>query len=545
MEEDIYYQEYDLTGVEDIEENIEEVSVQNLYRVEGKVLKQEEIDEILKKELADNKNKQALEIRLSENLSEKFEEVEDKSFELEEDLKKEKIQDTYINTFIRNYAINQDKERNFRKDKDVEVYSSLENKRVKRLMIKYNNSLKEEKMKLEDKKIERVRQFRWNEFKEEDMDFIVRSALKLKREMINIKSGVTEFVYKFDRRKRKDYLNRVLNTMIKVFNKEERLVKIKMEILEYKKVEDKELDMKKELKNLGFIKDHRRISREDISECKKKNPKFKMFSNYLVTKKDLGDFFDLNGNIGFGVENHIIDQNTFAMPYESLEKRIYAIISIIDGVLMPTEEEYDEKEKKAKLIMCKKRKRRKENRRMFKFNENLRVRQVQLQRAVSIHENVIIKEVIDLYDADLGQEVGLDKNEAGRQDVIDLKDNKEEKEGKVSDDKKTEKLKENKEEKEGKKTDTKINIDNRYVKEKSNHGKEKIKNKTKNKMLKKEKKNDLTNSIYTSEETLNFKLERDNNIEMQNEKLGKGEEKKEKRSTKRKKREKREKRERR
>jgi len=122
------------------------------------------------------------------------------------------------------------------------------------------------------------------------MDFIVRSALKLKREMINIKSGVTEFVYKFDRRKRKDYLNRVLNTMIKVFNKEERLVKIKMEILEYKKVEDKELDMKKELKTLGFIKDHRRISREDISECKKKNPKFKMFSNYLVTKKDLGDF---------------------------------------------------------------------------------------------------------------------------------------------------------------------------------------------------------------------------------------------------------------
>jgi len=90
MEEDIYYQEYDLTGVEDIEENIEEVSVQNLYRVEGKVLKQEEIDGILKKELADNKNKQALEIRLSENLSEKFEEVEDKSFELEEDLKKEK-----------------------------------------------------------------------------------------------------------------------------------------------------------------------------------------------------------------------------------------------------------------------------------------------------------------------------------------------------------------------------------------------------------------------------------------------------------------------
>jgi len=90
MEEDIYYQEYDLTGVEDIEENIEEVSVQNLYRVEGKVLKQEEIDGILKKELADNKNKQALEIRLSESLSEKFEEVEDKSFELEEDLKKEK-----------------------------------------------------------------------------------------------------------------------------------------------------------------------------------------------------------------------------------------------------------------------------------------------------------------------------------------------------------------------------------------------------------------------------------------------------------------------
>jgi len=56
----------------------------------------------------------------------------------------------------------------------------------------------------------------------------------------------------------------------------------------------------------------------------------------------------LNGNIGFGVENHIIDQNTFAMPYERLEKRIYAIISIIDGVLMPTEEEYDEKEKKSK-----------------------------------------------------------------------------------------------------------------------------------------------------------------------------------------------------
>jgi len=90
MEEDIYYQEYDLTGVEDIEENIEEISVQSLYRVEGKVLKQEEIDEIIKKELADNKNKQSLEIRLSENLDEKFEEVEDKSFELEEDLKKGK-----------------------------------------------------------------------------------------------------------------------------------------------------------------------------------------------------------------------------------------------------------------------------------------------------------------------------------------------------------------------------------------------------------------------------------------------------------------------
>jgi len=35
-----------------------------------------------------------------------------------------------------------------RKDKDIETYSSFENKRVKRLMIKYNNSLKEEKNKI-------------------------------------------------------------------------------------------------------------------------------------------------------------------------------------------------------------------------------------------------------------------------------------------------------------------------------------------------------------------------------------------------------------